>query len=749
MNRMRRNAAGLFWGICLTLAACGGTEEPNIASGTVQSVGFDWKTEGFAVSGTEEEALLFETNCEKLAYDRPNSTVFAECVQREKEDTFFLFDKLYTSQETIYRFYRLDAEETRPKEIALCPDAWGIPDGDILGMSVVDSEQCVFYVKESAKETGETEHYYAVSADSGGNLLKSVDIIDFLKERGIWEKNGYAGSDIDCDGQGNLYIRDQDGNAVFVLDSDGRPVAGQVFRPGSVLYSLQSFLTADGDVIFVFGWEERTEFIWMNPENGAVKQLAQTDPERVAKWYGLKENILYYATDKQLVGWNIATGGKEILYELEENGIAANTEICFLRSKDGGKMIVTEKEKRYLYTFSEEKPVISAQLTFVNACVENSFLQGRLIAFSRENPQYTVEYTDASRTEEDINRVLMAAVNGEGPDVLYVLREDMERLQAQDGLGELGLLLPEETLEFILPGAVDMGTCDGQLVGLPLSVSARTMLVSRDYWEQDTWTAEDVLKILNGQESPEGIFVDVFGQDNYFYNMYFLLGIDIRNTNYMKDGEKGFDSQEFRDLLTAVKQKTNDRNVMDSIGALRDGDYLGAEYFVFDMAGFCSMCSKAGESVFPVGYPVETGRGHFVEAEGMIVVSRNAMEKEGVGELVEYLFGRECQQQIKKGISVRLDIPESQLIYNEDRKKYVWVYPDGEGVLLPERQDGSSYLEEYVNFLKGTVACSADADEIFRLVQEEADSYFYSDKELDEVMKAIQSRVGIYIQTER
>lgn len=64
---------------------------------------------------------------------------------------------------------------------------------------------------------------------------------------------------------------------------------------------------------------------------------------------------------------------------------------------------------------------------------------------------------------------------------------------------------------------------------------------------------------------------------------------------------------------------------------------------------------------------------------------------------------------------------------------------------LKAKADGTSYLEEYLRLLKSAVPAAFDSDELFSMVMEEANVYFISDKNVDEVIDIIQSRVQIYL----
>lgn len=380
---------------------------------------------------------------------------------------------------------------------------------------------------------------------------------------------------------------------------------------------------------------------------------------------------------------------------------------------------------------------------------ESTFFSGRVENFSKENPAYGIQYLAAYEGEESA-RILMEVVNGKGPDILYLFRGDVESLQANGALGEIGLLISDETQNALLPGAVRMGTYEDKLFAIPLSVSVRSLLTSRAYWQEDSWTVEDIMSVLEEHPEIEGLFLDIAGGDEYFYNMLFLIGEDIKNTPFLKDGSSGFDCQEFRDMLLLIKNMTkraiNNSSPGDRILPLREGNYLGIEYLINNMSGYCEMYEEMGDNANLVGYPSDMGNGsHYLWANGMLVVNQNAMTKKGVKELVNELLSLESQKYIMYQISVRTDIPEAQLVYNEAIGGYIWSSPNQSSFRVPTKADGTSYLEEYVEFLKSALPSSLESDEIFDIVMEEANGYFSSDKNLDQVVDIIQNRVQLYL----
>lgn len=747
----------LFISFIIVLMACSVSTQQSTESLPEQDNQYDWKQEGFVWGDTISNALMFTVDYDLIEWEQPENIKAYEARLAAYDHVFFMLESYYTSKETIYILQKYEQNEKKER-IMLDTDIWGINDGHILGVDVIDSEQLVFWVSgeyiERDKQQWAAGHYYAVYTDHQGNLLKKVDIINLLQSEKIWEDHGiaYVGVDIHCDGKGNIYIGDAQQHKLYLLDGEGEKAADYAYQADEKQDILQSFRTGNGELIFVCGEENALDFIWLDPETGTAKKLATAALKGVKKWYGMYDGILYYATSKQLVGWNVATGDQTLLFKPDANEIENIAETTLVKTDSGLQLMVTDRKERYILSLSTEEPIQEEDIEVVNICGENSFLAGRVATFSRKNPLYKTVYTDAYQEEETV-RILMQMINGEGPDILYVSGRDMESLQVNGTLGDLKQLLSAEILDNLLPGAVAMGMYGEQLAGVPMCVNARTMFSNQDYWKEDTWTMQDVLGLLEEHEELEGIFVDFFGQESFYYNLFFLTGMDMIHSPFIHDGSSDFDCSEFQNVLKAIKEKTNEASGLASIGEiaefLKNGKYLGIEVSINKMTHFCSIYDKIGENANLVGYPTETGNGNYIQAEGMLVVNRNAMEKEGVKKLINDLFSMESQQHLQNAISVRLDIPESQLEYDADEEKYFWVYSDGTKELLPSQPDGTSFLEEYVVFLKNAVPYSGTYDEIFQIISEEADSYFYSDKIIEEVTKTIQQRVQLYLEEQK
>lgn len=392
---------------------------------------------------------------------------------------------------------------------------------------------------------------------------------------------------------------------------------------------------------------------------------------------------------------------------------------------------------------NQEKETVS----FVNIWREDVFLKEQSLSFSQDNSSQHIEYSEVLESDA-MNRTLIDILSGKGPDILCVDRENMKNLIENGALGNLDDIILETNRDAILPGAIEIGSTKDGWYGIPKSVSIDTMATSREYWNESSWNISDVQSIVQNNDI-NSLFVDYTGQDNWWYSLYFLLGKDMESTPFLKNGVAYFDTKEFQDLLALIKNKSGNLTLRSGIKysaeALNSGDIVGMSCSIFSIEEFGSYRKWIGPNCCFTGYPSETGHGTYLVDQGIIVVNKDSMNKKGVVEFVNFLVSLNTQQLIKKGISIRMDVPEKLWYYDEDMEMYFVIYLDGTRTRLPENNDYSTFLDEYLELIKNAVPRkSYDTDELFDVISEEADAYFSYDKNLKEVTKTIQNRVELY-----
>lgn len=392
---------------------------------------------------------------------------------------------------------------------------------------------------------------------------------------------------------------------------------------------------------------------------------------------------------------------------------------------------------------------LTGTLTVGNIYGDDAFLSERVASFGMNNPSCVVTYSDCEG-EDYAKRILADVMSGGGPDVLLLDRSDLWNLVEQDAIATLGGMLSNDDLGMFWSGAVEAGSKGGHLYALPKSIFIRTLIVNSDYMTDTNWNTEDVHTVVDNNPGLKGLFIDCTGQENYTYNLRFLIGLDIANSPFMSGENCRFDSPEFRQLLTFVKDMTgkgaNTSTPDDRTAPITSGEYLGAECMIYSLDSYADIEMKLGDKANWVGFPSAAGGSVYLQDYGMIAVNTNAEAKPEVRAFIQYLYSEESQERIfhDSEISVRMDIPDRMITYSDFGDMYFWSSENNHGFQLEFNPDETPYLEGYKALLARAVPYDYKASNIFDIIMDEAMPYFEDDKDLDEVVDIIQNRMQVY-----
>ncbi len=405
-------------------------------------------------------------------------------------------------------------------------------------------------------------------------------------------------------------------------------------------------------------------------------------------------------------------------------------------------------EQESIEEIVSEQESIEETVTFTNLWRSEIFFEEQSIAFSKANSDADIVYADNSGSEEETERVLMDLMRGEGPDILCLETEQMYSLVKNDALGILDTVIAEDNRDAILPGAIEIGTIQGNWYGIPYGLHIDTMAVNCMYWDKPAWKISDVINIMENN-SVNSIFVDYGGQDTWEYNLSFLIGRDLANTPFLQNGVPEFDTEEFQDLLRFVKERSGNSEIAPSLKdcaeALNAHEIVGLSCMIDGMDVFGSYRKYLGPHCSFIGYPSESGQGSYLFEQGMFVVNKDSVTKKGVIEFLNYLISLDTQLLIKDQVSIRTDVPEKLWLYDDINDMYFIAFSDGEKILVPEQKDYTTFLTEYMDLIESAVPRKIyDNEDLYDILIEEAESYFEYDKDVKEVTKAIQNRMELY-----
>ena len=761
---------GLFLTVfcAMLLSACGGG---NVQKQKTDGGPVDWKTKGFAVSGDIQEEQEFwaesyiKSEHETLDWNEKDEEIMGRGQEYYPLRSIVFDGKLYTLfpimksdrlsvTRGILEIVDLSTFETVTEELSA--QQMGIREGDIslvVDMDILKDGQYVFEILGYSEEGREVlPSYDAFSYFDPEGAHQWVDLLpEYLKcgarqeddRKGTWESHMGMG-ECRLDASGNSYIRSgvlpNLVQNLYVFSPEGRFLAEY---PGSdKTYVGEPAKTEDGELIFpVYDQTaNETRIIWYDGENASFPVLAQLKGESILRLFGIQENQLYYESHDGIVRWNVASGERKLVFRYDENGVNNYSGICFYLRKEEPPVlkltnITVSKREEFLEVLSSEPVEKPEAIRLVSLVEEYPHRPQACVAIaSRSNPEYFYEYQDAGNQDIDDfrNRIFAEMAAGKGPDLLCVTRQDMKLLQEQGMITDLREFLPEDVLEKVLPAVLQMGTVDGELVGLASSIYATSLSIGRDVWPEDSWSWEELLDLIETGQVDNRISHSSEQLKASQAALKTLLEYSLADS-FLIDWEKGeshFEDERFVRMMEALG-----RYGLDDLG-MEENRIKGEGAYTYDsLAYFIGI--HQGENRHYVGYPTEGENGSYIDAYGgMVVVNRNLSNPEAVSAYLETLLDGEVQY----------------LMLNAEYRMPIISLAEGEAkynhLLGPECPDGSTYIERVNELLSICVPAPETYPALWNIISEELMAYYEGangNRTPREIAEMIDNRIQLYL----
>lgn len=616
------------------------------------------------------------------------------------------------------------------------------------GADVVDGKICLF-LAEYDSESKTIPHACAVLLDSEERIEKTVRLEPGLKEAGMIA-DGMLPQIFLFDRDGNFYLSNY--HQIAVLDSDGK-LMRKLDNSNDESVIMNTGRLPDGRPVFerVNHTLDRTEIFCF--EDGEEKVLYQGKYSYVNVRYFNEYGQVFYLDQKSLLRWDAGKGVCDQIYL----DASLKSEYCEAIMEDASdeSILLTFYEGEMLYQVKlRQEPDREDKEITVYMLYDDEDIVKYAAKYMQTHPgvKVTLIAGDEEDTDIALNKLAAQIQQGQGPDLIV---GPLESLQSQGIAADLTQLLPRELLDNIFKGVLQENTIDGRLYGISISASPSTIAVSRNVWQGDTWTPEDVMRLMeSGGEDGKG-FKSFMGGESSGQLLYYLAEKDIMaGKSSLVDFEKKqcyFDSEYFIRILEFCKKhgaETNSYAGGNRIDEMRSGKRLaGVVGGAGNLRSFTMDLEALGDDFICVGYPTEGEYGGYVTVFSSIVMNAGTEHQEEALDFMEYLLGDKVQKEI--GIySVRRDVLVNNVrnAKGEDSRPY---YMNGKKwiVELGRKSDGSTFLSEYIQVMDRGVPDPVNLDEMSAIISEEADYFFQGDKTAEDAAEVIQSRVSIYLNT--
>ncbi len=771
---MRAGRWQLFILMLFLLTGCAGAAEPSDRQSQGQPAEetaapvllADWKREGFALEGQvkEEQSLWIESYVRwEQSGDGP-------------ENTFLVPDPVYDGKEVyvLYPYIRSGELDTVGADLEifdlssmtgslreLTPEQLGLPEGeDILGNVVVaadafgEQELAVMSVGLGLDEAGEiVKNDIGIARLGKEGETERTDLLAAYQAEGILRKNsqvslGSIYGECIVDGEGNSYIRWGDERNPFrdlyVFDRAGEAVMEyqgsdqeQVGRP---------MKTQEGELIFpAAGKETGTRLLWLDLQSRQPHVLAELEGESITELFGMQGNELYYGTGDGIVRWNVESGVRTLIFDYSENGMSGLLNQKLLLREEGTPVLLSygevNGEREYRFALFSEKPVERADSVRIASLTGgDARVKSCAAVASRRNPNYGYVFQDSA---ENRDQILAELIAGGGPELLYVSREDMEMLWEKGLLEDLSAFLPQEALARMIPSAVELGTLDAALAGIPSNVEAVSLVVGDRVWEKDSWTWKEFLEKMEQGETLRLLDGGTFHSSAN--ELLILLEYSLEDPFFIdwERRESHFGSEEFVRLLKAMGRYTPEEPA-DPEALLAGGAPVictAACSTWWDAASFRG--ARRAPGLHYVGFPTKKGNGSYLYAKGFLVVRKNISQPKAVSAYLECLLSEEVQEDQGRIASDTLPVvylPTEEMTEDLETGALRWY---GQEVVTFE--DGATSVQEVNSLLEKCVPGPRSHEDLMAILGEEVTAYFDGGRTAEETARIIDNRVQLYL----
>lgn len=630
----------------------------------------------------------------------------------------------------------------------------------VMGMNVV-SEKVMLFVDERDAAQEKLLHYYRVQLDEQGKAVEVVDLLPAIVESGYQPDAGFQLMNYGGDARGYCYLGVMhDGEEkILILDAKGSYV-GQLQKPITEdSYMTSTGMLPTGERIFEISdlQREKLTYIFFDGERETV--LFEEGYDYVAnRCFTEDGEILFLNTNNELICWNARLGSRERLYTAD--GVRYSACRGILRNMAGKIYLVMDEGEKLSVcgltpTDGEEKKIEIVLEQFGR----DKYTKDCAAAYSRENPGVTIVVKECEEDRESQwNRVLAELSSGKGPDILLVGREQLSILQGKGVLADLSKVLPEEEQEQIFAPVLQATTIEGKLYGLSFEAQTGTQYVSDEVWQRDTWRCIDVLSLIEEREKagkPIKRLSSMYCACTPEQTLYELVGVNIGDSPFvdLQMGSCRFETEEFYRVLELCKkygeeESDNYFSVEEQIAELKDGETLMLSGG-YGLQAFSREMAMLGDGYRPVGAPTEGESGNYLFDYSMcVVVNEKAGNREIIDDFLCYMMSAEVQREQANVQTVRRDVL-IQNVKNAGGQGPAFFLNSNNIIRLEGKPDGSSYLQEYLEYMDSCVPVEVESNIIRIMMMEEARSFFEGQKTAEEAAAIIQNRVQLYLDEQK
>ncbi|MCI9437865.1 MAG: hypothetical protein HFH85_11965 [Lachnospiraceae bacterium] len=227
----------------------------------------------------------------------------------------------------------------------------------------------------------------------------------------------------------------------------------------------------------------------------------------------------------------------------------------------------------------------------------------------------------------------------------------------------------------------------------------------------------------------------------------------------MRIGEGVYDTGQVRHCIMFAEKYGEEHSASDgSTEGILGRDYMFEERAIASPLALADILEYYGKDAVLMGYPGMEG-GKVIHCNlGAVSISKSSGRKEGAWAFIRFLLGREYQLAMEgTGVPLLREAYEAEVAYYQKPVTYQVYLPEAGGIITVERNhtlprsmsEMDAMSDEQVRLLdslaeESTIDIWEAEPEAVSIIMEGSESYYRGDKEIEQVLEVIQSRLNVY-----
>lgn len=618
-----------------------------------------------------------------------------------------------------------------------------------------------------ASETLKPEQVVIKKIASDGKELLSLDVGNIFAQTADFYMTHLL-----SDQEGNYYICT--GEEIYVLDSKG--ALNCKITPGQYISNL--FVMKDGRVAAAYFAERGWELKEVSPKEKNLITLSSPVKFGYGVYQGGTDTDLLYTQETVLYSCNLEDSAPKPILKWTDYDINSYNLTAFTILEDGRIAALTNDFsgegglELALLTKKKKSEVPEKTILTYGASYVSYFAERDIIAFNRQSDKYRIEvkeYGDGSTdTGDKAERFTAEITSGQAPDIIDLIYNPMslESLIAAGVIEDLNPYLDGDEIinrEDYVESALEAYTRDGKLYAIMPYYGVKVMIGKESDLEgRKSWTADEMIALVEA----EGKNVDLIPGSTKASVLEIMCAM---NEGLFVDEENGtcdFRKEEFKNILEFAGRFPDNTDYIpgDSIlEEVRNGQILLYNTMITSVQEYQMFEFMFGEPVSFIGYPIYEGSGLTLSSNGTTVgMSADSENKEGVWEFIRFNLTKERQENVASpngGFPILKTALEKQLEESmeaeyyeapdgtkKEKVKATWGTMDFTVDVYAAKQEQADRINEMISRAQSDVWINQD---IFGIINEEAQAYFSGQKNAEDVAAVVQNRVQLYLNETR